>query len=266
MLNSQETNSYLKEIKQSIKDKNNLNEEHLASLKNFFSHKFNEVESIFKQIDLKGMEEFIDNSEFLCLNDQESVFAKDEDCTKYYFLLFGDIVLYSEEKTKLTSKILKTISGGVVFGHKVKDKFQYYAYAKNQIQLISIDKILFNNLLDNLKNRLINIKNIFLKKFVPNIRSLADETFQKLKERFVKLECNKGAKIIVDGEYDEFITFIVEGECVAIKNIKKIKNLKEVLTKNKKDNITHVVIEKYSKTNYNIYIRQRRCYWSLYFS
>jgi hypothetical protein len=45
-------------------------------------------------------------------------------------------------------KILKTISGGTLFGHKVKDKFNYYGIARGDVYIFSIEKSKYDSLID----------------------------------------------------------------------------------------------------------------------
>jgi len=45
-------------------------------------------------------------------------------------------------------KIIKTISGGTIFGHKIKENYNFYGQAKNEIHLISIEKSAYDNLIE----------------------------------------------------------------------------------------------------------------------
>lgn len=247
MLSFQETEEYIKELKS--KDNNKDLSNSIYHLKSFFSNRFSDVQEIFKQIDSIGVLDFFNKSSIDVFSEGNQIFGKGENCVKYYFLMFGDITLYSEESSKPGAKLLKTISGGVVFGHKVKDIFNYFAYANStQVMLLSIDKEEFNNQMDLLKQRSISRKSTLLKKHIPNIRSQSEENFDQIRDRFMKLEYSHGSKLLVDGEYDEFVYLIVNGECVALKSMKRIRNLKEITGKSQIDeNKSHIVIEKYSK-------------------
>lgn len=216
-------------------------------LKSYFATKFNECEALFNQIDYEGFLELAEKSDYSIYDEGSTVFVKGDVCDRYYFLLFGDVSLYSDSKALPSTKFLKTISGGIVFGHKVVDKFQYFAYPINNVHIYSIKKEVYDKIIDDLIDRTFKRKIYFLKKFLPNIRSLNEETLLKLKDRFIKLEYSKGSKLIVDGEYDEFIYLIKSGECVALKSIKKVRGLKEILNSNGLETKTHFVLEKYSK-------------------
>lgn len=252
MLNSSEFNGMFNSLKDKLKTRECLEKE-FTTLKSFFASKFNECEAIFNQIDSEGLVELVEKAEYTVFEEGKTVFSKGDPCEKYYFLVFGDVSLYSDSKALPSSKFLKTISGGIVFGHKVIDKFQYFAYTVNHVHIFSIKKDAFDKLVDDLMDRTIKRKILFLKKFLPNIRTQNEETISKLKDRFVKLEYSKGSKLIVDGEYDEFIYLIISGECVGLKSIKKVRGLKEMLNANELESKTHFVLEKYSKS-YSIVI------------
>jgi CRP-like cAMP-binding protein len=255
MLSYQEVNEYVTQVKSDISSDIEPNMQTLQQLRSFFVQRFTEVEAIFKQIDRKGLIDFYNKADVLTYTDNNTIFMKGDQCDKYFFLIFGDVSLYSDEYTKSTAKILKTISGGLVFGHKVKDTFQYYAYANSsQVLLLSIKKDDFNDQMEELKKRNIHSKQILLKKFIPNLRSQSEESFDKLKDRFMKLEYPKGTKLIIDGEYDEYIYLILTGECIAIKSVKKIKGLKEFLLLKNLENRSHIVLELYSKSICNQFI------------
>lgn len=246
MLNALEVSGTFNSIKDKLKSRECL-EKDIGVLKSFFASKFTECEAIFNQIDSDGLIELVDKADYSIVEEGKTVFVKGDVCEKYYFLVFGDVSLYSDSKGLPSSKFLKTISGGIVFGHKVVDKFQYFAYTVNHVHIFSIKKDVFDKLIDDVIDRTIKRKIQFLKKFMPNIRSQNEEVISKLKDRFVKLEYSKGSKLIVDGEYDEFIYLIISGECLGLKSIKKVRGLKEILSGNGLESKTHFVLEKYSK-------------------
>jgi signal-transduction protein with cAMP-binding, CBS, and nucleotidyltransferase domain len=87
----------------------------------------------------------------------------------------------------------------------------------------------------------------FLKKYFPKFRTQPEESISNLKEYFFRFEYVKGNKIIIDGEFDEYIYIILKGSCAAIKKIKRVPGLKENLSVNGISDATHVVLEKYGK-------------------
>lgn len=246
MLSINETIILYNNLKSNNFDNKELYDNSLKKIQDLFLNKFQEVENIYKQIDNEGLINFIELSNIYNYNENDIVFIKGQKCISYYFLLYGDISLFSEDKNLKESKLLKTISSGLVFGHKVKDDFQYFAYSKNNTLILEISKFDFDNQMEELQNRLKKNKEIFLKKYFPGVRTLKVDDFSKINERFHLLKCQKGTKIIVDGEYDEYINIIISGEFGGLKNIKKIKCL---VTKdiNELKNKTHVIIEKYCK-------------------
>ena len=248
MLSLEETLDDINKIKSDLKEKKEVCNKLLHEIKNSFQIKFKEVEEIFKQIDQKGLKEIIDKSEILLYKENDVVFKKGEDCIKYYFLIFGDVTIYSEDKNDIKSKLLKTISGGTVFGHKVKDKLQYYAYSKSsQVLIMTINKESFNNIIEEFKTRSDTNKSNFIKKYIPYIRNSGEDNLEKVKDKFMKMIYQKGAKINIDGEYDDYIYLIYKGECNALKSIKKINNLNEYITSLEIKDKTHVILDTYSK-------------------
>lgn len=220
----------------------------LNYVKDFFEEKFTECKNIFHGLDTLGFSVFIEKCEYTIYKEKETVFEKGNDCLHYYFLVFGDIVLYSESKDDINSKLLKTISDGLVFGHKVKDKLQYYAYAQsNSVQLLKILKEEFNDIFDQMNERKIKTKVNFLKKHFPKFRTQSEESIKSLKEYFFKFEYLKGSKLIIDGEFDEYIYLILKGKCCAIKKVKKINGLKNMLVDHNLAEMTHVILEEYCK-------------------
>lgn len=60
-------------------------------------------------------------------------------------MLQGDIQIIEDEES---NKILKTISAGTIIGHKIKSCYTKTGIAKNQTHVITIEKILFDSLID----------------------------------------------------------------------------------------------------------------------
>lgn len=218
-------------------------------LKDFFSEKFTECKGIFNGLDSKAFMTFLEKSELTIFNEKDTVFTKGDECNHYYFLLFGDIMLYSEAKGDPSSKLLKTISGGLVFGHKVKDKLQYYAYALTPtVQLLRILKKDLDEIIDLMNDKKAKSKIQFLKKYFPKFRLQSDESIKSLKEYFFRFEYTKGMKLFIDGEFDEYVYIILQGTCAAVKKVKRIQGLKEMLLEKLIPDKTQVILETYGKS------------------
>lgn len=73
------------------------------------------------------------------------MFIRNEEVKNYILILSGDIQLIEDEEN---NKILKTISAGNIFGHKIKTLFNHTGIAKNQTHILSIEKTVFDSLID----------------------------------------------------------------------------------------------------------------------
>lgn len=227
----------------------------LFSLKNFFADKFSEATKIFNSFNSEGFRIFIRKCEYTIYNEKDTILEKGIDCNHYYFLVFGDIVFYSENIDDPNTKLQKTISGGVIFGHKIKEKLQYFAYAQSgSVQLIKILKIDFDEIIDSLNEQKNYEKVNFLKKYFPKFRTYPEDSIKKFKEFFFKFEYTKGSKIFLDGELDDYVYIIKNGSCVATKKVKRINGLKEYLQENGQPNKTHIALENYGKHLYISFI------------
>lgn len=221
----------------------------LVLVRNFLAEKFSECKNVFSGLDSHGFATFVNKSIYVNYSEKDTIFKKGDDCNHYYFLVYGDIVLYSDNRDDKSSKLLKTISGGLVFGHKVKDKLQYFAYAQSvHVQLIMIKKNDFDDLIETMNSKRSESKTFFLKKFFPKFRSQETESLKNIKEFFFKFEYQKGSKLFVDGEFDDYIFIIIKGKCAGIKKIKRVEGLKDLIGKNKEyEDKSHIVLEYYGK-------------------
>ena len=106
-------------------------------------------------------------SEYLKYQENDIILTKGNPCTTYNLLIQGNFLIYFHIKIKLNlkinlgditiidditlgdkQKIIKTISGGTLFGHKIKEKYNFYGQARNEIHIISIDKTKFDDAID----------------------------------------------------------------------------------------------------------------------
>jgi CRP-like cAMP-binding protein len=215
--------SLIPNLSQSQEDTYNLLTEYITS-------KFAETSSIFAKFDSLAILDFCLNSQYLTFEENQEIFKKGEECLDYYFIIYGDINLYDEEfSTTISNKLLKTLSAGSVYGHKIKAKFNYFAVAKNSVHMIKIKKSQFDGLIEQTYIRKDEFKTLFLKKFFPKFRMYSDDLIKTLKGYFIREQYEKNARIIVDHEYDEYVYIVIKGELSINKSLKRIKNLRENL-------------------------------------
>lgn len=144
--------------------------------------------------------------------------------------------------------MIKTISSGTLFGQKVKQNYNQFAFAKTGLHLIQIDKKTFDSLIEETNERKANQKNYFLKKFFPKLRMYSDDILKSMKNYFIREEYGKYTKIITDGDYDEFVYIVLSGNLAIVKSIERIKNLKDkLMTNNELKNKRYVVLDELSK-------------------
>lgn len=211
----------------------------------FLSSKFFETSKIFQKFDFTSMINFSKESKFEQYTENQKIFSKGGECDCYYFILYGDINLYEDEfidgatinhENKQT-KLMKTISAGSVYGHKIKSTFNFFAVAKNSTSLLKINKTVFDNIIEETNKRKDQFKLDFLKKFFPKLRMYSDEVLNSLRNFFIREEYYKSGKIFNDSEYDEYIYLVTNGSLGVSKSVRKIKNLKEkFLTQGRKVN------------------------------
>lgn len=96
--------------------------------------------------------------------------------------------------------------------------------------MVSIEKKIFDNLIEETNKRKLNDKSYFLKKFFPKFRMYSDDIINSMKNYFVREEFSKYSKIIQDSEYDEYVYIILSGKAAIVKSVERIKNLKEKLS------------------------------------
>ena len=85
-------NSFLDSYR-AIKAKNASSQD-FSTVTDYFTSKFNEISKMFGQMDKEALASFVSLSELKEYNDKDLVFSKDEKCTVYFFILYGDINFY----------------------------------------------------------------------------------------------------------------------------------------------------------------------------
>jgi hypothetical protein len=152
--------------------------------------------------------------------------------------------LYNEKfEQGKTNILVKTISAGNVYGHKIKTNFNFFGNVKTQLDLITIEKENFDQMIVGMNNRKENFKINFLKKFFPKLRIYTDDILSSMKMYFIREEYHKNSRVYIDGEFDEFVYIVINGTFGAVKAVNKIKGLKEKL----KDAPKYVILERLSK-------------------
>lgn len=228
-----------------------------SSFSEFLCTKFFETSGIFKILDFSAISKFCKESDFLQIEENQKIFSKEEECDSYYFILHGDIYLYDQDldadlnHITNSNKLMKTISAGSIYGHKIRSNFNFLAIAKNSTFILKIKKNIFDNIIEETNKRKDRNKLNFLKKYFPKLRIYSDDVLNPLKSFFIREEHYIGNKILNDTEYDEYIYLVINGNLGVAKSIKKIKNLKETMMDETNDNFNvknrYVVLEKFNK-------------------
>ncbi len=87
---------------------------------------------------------------------------------------------------------------------------------------MKIKKELFDELLIRTNKRKENFKKNFLKKFFPKFRVYGDDMIDSMKTYFVSEEYRKNYRVLIDGQFEENIYLIINGEFGIITSTKKI--------------------------------------------
>jgi CRP-like cAMP-binding protein len=191
------------------------------SLLEFFTTKFAETSKIFSKFDKFALTEFINESDFEEFEAGKRIFSKNAECLNYYFILFGDINLYEDNSTT-SSILIKTVSAGSIYGHKIKSTFNYFGIARNETHVMSIRKHKFDELIIRTNKRKENFKKNFLKKFFPKLRLYSDDIIESMKSYFTREDYGKNYRVLLDGQYEENIYLIISGEFGIVKSTKKL--------------------------------------------
>ena len=137
-------------------DSNSFIQEDYNLLSDFLIHKFPETSSIFSKFSKEDFYKFILLSEYKDYKENELVMSKDVPCEAYMFILYGDINFFEKEESSASNMLIKTISAGKVYGHLIKEKYNYYIRARTNIAIILIIKEKLTTLDGIEKNKLVN--------------------------------------------------------------------------------------------------------------
>ena len=179
----------------------------------FLTDKFTQTSKIFSKFSKEDIFSFIYLSFFNTHKEGSLIFSKDEDCKSYVFILNGDINLYTEKNVSIDNAALYgSLSAGNVYGDLIKDKHKYYIRAKNEVSMISILKTNFDELIMLINRRIKTFKFFFIKKFFPKIRLYSDDVISNLLQYFERVKYNKYEKVLIKGNYNEYIHLIISGK------------------------------------------------------
>lgn len=186
--------------------------EELSIASEFFITKFLETSQMFKKFDREVFQTFATQSQIKEFGDSELVFKKEEDCNDYYFILMGDLNFYQEENPSESNRLIKTISAGTIYGHKLENKLRFYARARGSLTLLLIDKKQFDTLINEYNDKRSQFKLNFLKKFFPHLRLYSDDIIKNMLQFFIREKFHMEDKLFVYGEFDEYVYVIINGE------------------------------------------------------
>ena len=214
------------------KDKFPLSDFYIIS--EFFISKFEETSGIFSKFSYQNFFSFIYLSKLSIYNPNTKIFYKEEICNTYNFILKGDIDLYQDENNKVSN----TFNSGNVYGHLIKDKYNFLAKAKNEVVIVHIMKSTFDKLIIEINEKIKIFKSNFIQKFFPKIRSFSGDMLIKILAYFERIKYKKFDIILNKNNFNDYIYLIISGE---VGYSLEIKDLNINLDNN------YIILEKLSK-------------------
>ena len=175
----------------------------------FFISKFEETSGIFSKFSHQNFFSFIYLSKLSIYNPDTKIFYKEEICNTYNFILKGDIDLYQDEHNNIINS--KMISGNV-YGHLIKDKYNFLAKAKNEVVIVHIMKSTFDKLIIEINEKIKIFKSNFIQKFFPKIRSFSGDMLIKILTYFERIKYKKFDIILNKNNFNDYIYLIISGE------------------------------------------------------
>ena len=216
----------------------------ISTVTEFLSLKFHEISQMIKQFNEEGITSLVNFSILKEYNEKDIIFEKNEKCSVYYFLLYGDINFYEEKELNDKNKLIKTVSAGTIYGHKIKENYRFYTRARGKLDLLIIDKIKFNEFIENINKKRATSKLNFIKKFFTHMRLFSNDVLENIMQFFIREKYTQYSKVFIDGEYDEFIYLIIRGEIGVCKKPNKI----DLPSVGIDDNlVNYIVLEKYRR-------------------
>ena len=203
-------------------------------------NKFQETSKIFSKFSYQNFFSFIYLSKILIYNPNSKIFSKDEKCDTYNFIIYGDIELYSEEKDNTMQN--NQLSSGNLYGHLIKDKYLFFAKAKNDVVILQILKLDFDNLIKTINENIKKFKSNFLQKFFPKIRMFTGDILIKIMTYFERIKYKKSEIILNKNNFNDYIYLIISGEIGVCLNYNDI-----ILNPIKDKNNEYLLLEKINK-------------------
>ena len=250
--------SQINEIYDKVKQNENnytINDYHIFL--DFIINKFHESSEMFNKFDEKDSLLFIKLSELKSYIDNEIIFKKDAPCINYIFIIYGDINFYENEDLNNNNPLIKTISAGTIYGHKIKEKYRFYGRSRIKTTIISIEKEKFDNLIIEINKRKSTFKLNYIKKFFPKMRLFTDDIIENILQFFIKEKYPKYSKIFTFSQYDEYVYLIISGEIGVAKRPKALN-----ITENIEQNIQYLILEKFKRGDlFGVYsaLKDNRC-------
>ena len=189
------------------KDKFPLSDFYIIS--EFFISKFEETSRIFSKFSHQNFFSFIYLSKLSIYNPDTKIFYKEEMCNTYNFILKGDVDLYQDEHD---NKINNTLISGNVYGHLIKDKYNFLAKAKNEVVIVHIIKSTFDKLIMEINEKIKIFKSNFIQKFFPKIRTFSGDMLIKILAYFERIKYKKFDIILNKNKFNDYIFLIISGE------------------------------------------------------
>ena len=241
-----------------LENENNFTSKEYNIFSDFIINKFNETSAIFSKFEETDFKTFLKLSNIKNFTDNEIIFKKEDPCLNYIFIVYGDINFYDNEELNDNNQLIKTISAGTIYGHKIKDKYRFYGRCRIKATTISIEKNKFDNLIIEINKRKSLFKLNYIKKFFPKMRLFTDDIIENILQFFVREKYPKYSKIFSFSQFDEYVYLIISGEIAVAKKPKTL----ELDDKINDQNINYFILEKFKRGDlFGVYsaLKDNRC-------
>ena len=243
--------------------KNNIeyNENDLNNFQDFIVKKISETENIFKLFEKNDFINFIKLSSIITYKDNDLIYKKDEINLNYIFIIHGDINFFDSENED--KKLVKTLTSGNLYGHKIKEKFKLFVFCRVTTTLIVIDKNKFNDLIDEINKKKTLIKENFLKKYFPLIKYFPECDIEDMTQYFLRMKYSKYSKLFKNNYTNDFLYLIISGEVAVAKRPQAL--LSESNSEKIPPDCQYINIETYKPGNIlGLYtcLSNKKCYYT----
>ena len=243
--------------------KNNIeyNENDLNNFQDFIVKKISETENIFKLFEKNDFINFIKLSSIITYKDNDLIYKKDEINLNYIFIIHGDINFFDSDNDD--KKLVKTLTSGNLYGHKIKEKFKLFVFCRVTTTLIVIDKNKFNDLIDEINKKKTLIKENFLKKYFPLIKYFPECDIEDMTQYFLRMKYSKYSKLFKNNYTNDFLYLIISGEVAVAKRPQAL--LSESNSEKIPPDCQYINIETYKPGNIlGLYtcLSNKKCYYT----